>query len=65
MNDLIEQQNKIFDDNSNLLLTKNEIKNIEKNFGGLPNIIDKIKTIFLNEFSQLKLDDFANYNPIK
>ena len=59
MNDLIEQKNNIDDNNSNLFLTKIGLKNIEKNFGGIPNVIEKIKSIFLEEFSQ-----FNSYNPI-
>ena len=65
MNDLIEQKSNIDYNNSNLILTKIGLKNIEKNFGGLPNIIEIIKSIFLEEFSLSKSNDFNNnYNPI-
>ena len=70
MYDLIEEQKYILSkDNSKLILTKIGIKNIERNFGGLPQIINKIINIFKKEFSEFTLDEnldkiINSYNPI-
>jgi hypothetical protein len=65
INDLIEHKNKLTNENSNIILTKIGIKNIERNFGGLPEVMNKIKHIFRNEFSEFKLNEDINYNSEK
>ena len=62
INDLIENKNILTNENSDLILTKIGIKNIERNFGGLPEAMDKIKNIFRNEFSEFILNEIINYN---
>ena len=65
INDLIEHKNILTNENSNIILTKIGIKNIERNFGGIPEVMNEIKNIFRNEFSEFKLDEVINYNPEK
>ena len=68
MNDLIEEQKNISKDNKDLILAKIGIKNISKNFGGLPEVINIIKNIFIKNFTKifpnLDLNDIPSYNPI-
>lgn len=65
INDLIEHKEILTNENSNIILTKIGIKNIERNFGGLSEVMNKIKNIFRNEFSEFKLDEVINYNSEK
>ena len=68
MNDFIEQNKNINEENLSIESTKIGLKNLERNFGGLPQeILDKIKQIYYEELPSNKLDKnicYYEYNPI-